>query len=331
MISNTKGQTIKIFSDSYLYGKANYTREIFDYLMSCEIIDKQSDAFSDIAYQVKVRQVSPVLLKVLNSNNVVLAIGKKPMPRPFKVFRAVNVREANDKQTKKVFIDCTDLIKLDGGVYKCKNIAVLLSYLITAMTYVLYHDLNDKVIRNSTLVQSGTEAFVDLMLYILGYLRVPVTYADNKEKMSYALAMYYQRCILCKDDMTAISQMCKKVSKLDPKKCEYLDMIFYPFYDGKKYVDINEFIIEFARIFLNQNVNSKDSNRLNVDVLVQRWMYAFGPGTYLGLELFPPFASILTDCYVGAFVNQQNTIEKIVGSNVAEFTNTLLNLGSDNA
>ena len=131
------------------------------------------------------------------------------------------------------------------------------------MTYVLYHDLNDKVIRNSTLVQSGTEAFVDLMLYILGYLRVPVTYADNKEKMSYALAMYYQRCILCKDDMTAISQMCKKVSKLDPKKCEYLDMIFYPFYDGKKYVDINcswiyrkYFIFYQIPQYYNHSVNS---------------------------------------------------------------------------
>lgn len=331
MISNTKGQTIKVLSDSYLYGKADYTREIFDYLMSSDIIDKQSDAFSDILYQVKVRQVSPVLLKVLNSNKVILTIGKKAMPRPFKVFRASNVKESKDKQDKKVFIDCTDLIKMDGGVYKCKNIAVLLSYLISAMTYVLYHEMGDKVIRNSTLVQTGSEAFVDMMLYILGYLKVPVTYADNKEKMGYTLAMYYQRCILCKDDMTAISQMSKKVSKLDPKKCEYLDMIFYPFYDGKKFVDINEFIIEFARIFLNQNPGTKDSDRLNVDVLVQRWMYAFGPGTYLGLELFPPFASILTDCYVGAFVNQQNTIEKIVGPNVAEFTNTLLNLGSDNA
>ena len=31
MISNTKGQTITVLSDSYLYGKADYTREIFDY------------------------------------------------------------------------------------------------------------------------------------------------------------------------------------------------------------------------------------------------------------------------------------------------------------
>lgn len=323
-------QYTKAFNDSYLYNTADYTKEIYNFIMTAEVIDKTSDAFSDIAYQLRIRQTSPVLTKVLMSEKVVLCIVPKPMPRPFRVFRAVDVKHGKNAD-KKVFIDCSELIKNEGGVYKCKNLAVLMSYIISAMTFVLYYAIPDKLIRNSSLVQSGTEAFVDMMLYVLGYLKVPITYADNREKMSYALAVYYQKCILCKDNTDSISQLAKKVSKLDVRKCEYIDTIFNAFYKDRQYVNIKEFLVEFARVFLNQEPDSKDPNRFDIDTFVQRWMYAFGPGTYLGLELFPAFASILTDCYVGGYVNQQNTIEKIVGQNVVEFTTALLNIGSDNA
>lgn len=324
-------QTTKILTDTYLYAKADYSREMYNYLMSSTVIDKNSEAFSDIVYQVKIRQVSPVIMKVLMNSKIMLCIAPKPMARPFKVFRAKNIKESKDRQERKVFIDCTDLIVLDGGVYKCKNIQHLLSHLITAMSYVMYYAIPDKLVRNMNLVKAGTEAFVDMMLYVLGYLKVPITYADNREKISYVLALYYQRCILCKDDMNSISQMAKKVSRLDPRKCTYLDTIFGVFFGDKPYVQLDEFIEEFARVFLNQEANSKDPHRLTVDSLVERWMYAFGPSTVFGLEFFPAFSQMITDCYVGGYLNQQNTIEKIVGTSVAEFTNTLLDIGSENA
>lgn len=323
-------QYVKTFSDSYLYNSANYSRDIFHYIMSADVIDKKSEAFSDILYQVKVRQINPVILKVLMSDKVLLCIAPKSMPRPFKVFRAINVKEGR-RADKKIFIDCTGLIQMDGGVYRCKQIGVLLSYLISAMVSILYYEMPDKVVRNATLTESGTEAFIDMMLYVLGYLNVPITYHDNKEKMAYVIGLYYQRCILCKTDMNSISQVAKKLSKLDAKKAEYLNVIFGTFFGDKDYVNINDFIKEFARIFLNQEEDSKDKRKLDIDTFTQRWMYAFGPGTYMGTELFPVFSSILTDCYVGAYINQQNTIEKIVRGNVAEFTTALLSLGSDNA
>lgn len=325
------GSTVlKITSDSYLYDRADYKRELFNFLMSCNAIDKHSEAFSDIVYQVKTRQANPVILKVLMSDKVQLVTGTKPMPRAFKVMRAVDVKNnTSSKKDKKVFIDCTDIVVMNGGVYKCKNIGVLMSYLLSAMTYVLYYEIPDKVIRNNTLTEAGTDAFVDLMLYVLGYLKAPVTFGNNKEEMSYVLATYYQRCILCKDD-ESVWQMAKKISKLDPKKCDYLRIILANFYDDKPFVNINEFIAEFAKIFM-PDITEKDPSRLTTDALVQRWMYAYGPGTFLGLEVFPAFAAIITDCYVGAYVNQQNSIEKVVGGNVAEFTHTLLAIGSDNA
>lgn len=324
-------QPTKVLTDSYLYRKAEYGKQAVKFIMESTEVDRHSDAFSDIAYQVRIRQVSPVILKVLMSNNVILCIGPKPMPRTFKVFRAKNIKSPKSDE-KKVYIDCTDLIVLDGGTYKCKNIQHLISYLIGAMAYIMYHAIPDKLVRNTTLVQAGTEAFVDMMLYVLGYLKVPITYADNKERMSYVLALYYQRCILCKQDAGPVSQMAKKVSKLDIKKCEYYDTIFNVFFGDKPFVTIDEFLEKFAEVFLEQRPGANKGNGvLTVDGLVDRWMYAFGPGTAFGLEIFPAFSQILTDCYVGGYINQQNTIEKIVGKNVAEFTNTLLDIGSENA
>lgn len=329
MIGNT--QKTKVLSDSYLYAKADYSKEIFNYLMTADIIDKNSEAFADVLYEFTKRQISPVLVKVLKSNKVVLTIGKKAMPRLFKVFREADVRRGADDKTQKIFVDCTDLIVMDGSTYKCKNIQVLIAYIISAMTHVMYYAIPDKLLMNSSLTESGTNAFIDMMLYLLGYLKVPITYADNKDRMAYVLAMYYQRCILYKEDSDTVRQICRKLSKLDQRKADYLATVFTSFFNDNPKCSIEAFIAEFARVFMNQESNEKSSMKLTSDAVVSRWMYGFGPGTVFGLEFFPAFAAILSDCYVGAYINQQNTIEKIVGTNVAKFTNTLLSLGSDNA
>lgn len=326
---------MKVMSDSYLYRVADYGKEIYKYLMRAERVDKKSESFADIIYDIKMRQASPIIMKVLLSNRVVLCIDTdKGMSRAFKVLYCEDVKDRERK--KKAFIDCTGLIKYENGRYICKNIGILTSYIISAMTYVLYYKINDTVVTNNVLVQSSTEAFVDMMLYVLGYLKVPVTYLDNKEKISFVLAEYYLTCILersgFEDNNIAIA---KKVSKFsDNKTCAYLHTLFADTYaEGKGTFD--QFIKRFAEVFLDQK-DSKPTreNRmvLTPDVVAQRWMYVFGSGTFLGLEFFPSFAAILTDCYVGAYVNQQNTIEKIVGSKtVVKFTNELLKIGSENA
>ena len=329
MIGNT--QKTKVLSDSYLYAKTDYSKEIFNYLMTADIIDKNSEAFADVLYEFTKRQISPVLVKVLKSNKVVLTIGKKAMMRPFKVFREADVKRGADDRVQKIFVDCTDLIVMEGSQYKCKNIQVLISYIINAMTHVMYYAIPDKLLMNTTLTESGSDAFIDMMLYLLGYLKVPVTYADNKDKMAYALAMYYQRCILYKEDSDTIRQICKKLSKLDNRKADYMATVFTSFFNDNPNCSIDAFVVEFARVFMNQQPDEKSETKLTSNAVISRWMYGFGPGTVFGLEFFPAFAAILSDCYVGAYINQQNTIEKIVGNNVAKFTNTLLSLGSDNA
>lgn len=323
--------SMKVISNSYLYKTADYGKNIFDYLMSSDRVDKNSNSFSDIVYDVKRQATNSILVKVLLSNKVVLLINKKGgISRAFKVIRAVDVKDK--KRIKKVFIDCTDVIIYENGSYRCKKPTVLISYLITAMTYIIYHDNPNAILTNNTVIKNSTGAFVDMMLYVFGYLKVPVTYLDNKERMSFVLAEYFQTCVIgIGSDHESIYNVAKQISGIKEKKtCDYLHLTFGNiFTDGG--TDINKFLIKFAEFFMDQKEGSDNKNKLTIEAFSQRWMYAYGPGTFLGLECFVPFAQILTDCYNGAYLNQQNTIEKIVGSKVVvNFTNELFRIGSGN-
>ena len=89
------------FSSSYLYGKTNYEKNIFNFIMSGDEIDKESTAFEDIIFDFKKRQISSNLLNTLMDKRVVLKIAGTPLPKAFKVLYA---RDPRDKKLK-IFID----------------------------------------------------------------------------------------------------------------------------------------------------------------------------------------------------------------------------------
>ena len=325
-------KAMKLTSDSFLYQSFDYGRELHLYLTSADVIDKNSASFADIAYDIKMRQVSPIIMKVLMSNKVVLLLPNKGVSRALKVMYAKNVTSI-DKNDKKVYIDCSGIITFDNGKYKCKSIMTLVSYILTAMVYIIYYEKPELLLNDITVAQASTDAFVDMMLYILGYLKVPVTLGDNKERMSFAIAEYFLYCVFGKDNEDIIFNIAKKSSKIkDKKDCDYYHTRFYDAIDSGK-GNIDTFLKKFAEVFLGQKEDGSavpGRASLTTDTFVQRWMYSFGAGTFLGLELFVPFTEIITDCYVGAYINQQNTIEKVVGSkNVVRLTNQLLKIGSD--
>lgn len=326
---------MKKISDSYLYQVADYNEQIFKYLMSAERVDKNSDSFGDVTYAVK-KQANSVLMKVLLSNKVELMIDplNKGVSRPFKVMYVKDVKEK--KQKRKVFIDCTGIISSNNGEYTCKKTAVLIAYLMTAMTYIIYYNSPDIILANHTIMKNGCSAFVDLTLYVLGYLKAPITYSDNRERMSFVLSEYYTYCIAGYSMEGQYGyNLAKQVSGItDKKTCDYLHTLFsFTFKDGE--CKINEFIEKFAEVFLEQSKDMpvhKNREALTIENFTHRWMYAFGADTFLGLECFVPFSQIITNCYSSAYINQQNTIEKVVGAKVVTaFTNELLKVGSENA
>lgn len=325
---------MKILSDSYLYQTVDYNKVIFSYIMSSDRIDKTANSFFDIEYAVK-KQGQLVLSKVLKSNKIILMVSPKGISRLFKVIYAKDVKDSSGD--KKVFIDCTGVIEADGKTYICKKPGVLISYLTAAMIYIVYYNKPAAILNNATVAKSGAEAFIDLFLYVLERMKIPVTYMDNKEKMSFSLAEYYLANVMGITRSDGIFNLAKKVSGIkEAKTCEYLHTLFNASNSIGEY-NIKEYLIKFAEIFLDQKDTNMDmpyKNRiaLTVDALAQKWMYSYGPGTVFGLECFVPFAQILTDCYNGSYINQQNTIEKIAGSkNITSFTTELLKIGSDNS
>ena len=321
---------MKHIADSYLYQTADYEEDLFKYLMTAQRVDKNEPSFNDVVYDVK-RQASSVLMKVLLSKKVVLMLSQKGVSRAFKV---IYMEDPKD-HVNKVFIDCASVISYDNGTYACKKVGNLVSYLTTAMVYIIYYNIPKAILTNHTIMKSGTSAFVDLMLYILGYLKAPITFADNKERMSFVLAEYFQTCVAGRDNNETSYNLAKSISGIQEKKtCDYLHTKFGTDFEGGT-LTFNKFLEKFALVFMDQEkgqVTPKNRALLTTDSFIHRWMYAFGPSTMLGLELFVPFSQMLTDVYVGAFLNQQNTIEKVAGSKaIHAFTNELLKVGSENA
>ena len=70
-------------------------------------------------------------------------------------------------------------------------------------------------------------------------------------------------------------------------------------------------------------------NKMTLDTVIEKWMYIYGTGTVFALELLPAFSHMLTDAYVGAYINNQKTIEKVAGTGMVEFTKTILTIGAE--
>jgi hypothetical protein len=324
---------MKRISDAYLYQMTDYGKEIFNYLMNAHRVDKSVSGFSDIVYEVKRQAAASILMKVLLSDKVVLLIDSKGMSRAFKVMYHKDPKIGKSVK-RKVFIDCTGIIKYENGVYTCTKVSTLISYLFAAMTYIIYENMPKAIISNNTIMKSGTGAFVDLMLYILSYLKVPVTDADNKEKMSFVLAEYYQVCVVGRENGEMVYNLAKSVSGITEKKtCDHYHILFNSTLTPE--CNFNIFLAKFAEVFLGQKegaVTPKNRAKLTTDSFAQRWMTSYGPSTFLGLEVFVPFSQMLTDVYIGGYLNQQNTIEKVVGGKtIVKFANELLKVGSENA
>lgn len=319
---------MKRMSDSYLYQGSGYNRDLYNFIVGSTRIDPTQKEFEDIVYNVRMRQVSPSLVKILLSNRVVLCTdNNRGMSRAFKVFQAVDPK-SRVKDDRKIFIDCTGLIENKNGVYVCKNIGILISYLVAAMGIGLYYGANAIMLSNAFIVKTSTAAFVDMALYTMEFLKVPVTIDDNKANLAFIIAEYFLFNVLQNTNVSSNVAIAKSISGTNAAESlhmQFADVLI----DGK--CDIDKFIKSIQKIYLNQDDAKMKSSQFSTENFVEKWAYLFGPSTYLGLELFTSFSQAITDCFVGSYINQQNTIEKIVGGkNIIKYSNELLKIGSDN-
>ena len=312
----------KTYAATYLYGQySEYEKQLFTFLMEGEEIDKDSPDFEDIIYEVKKRQVSNSLVSVLKSKEVVLMTNEKPLAKAFKVFCAKDIKGPK-KDKMKVFIDCSNIIKRDenSGRYVCRsnNIDILISYLVSAMHTLIYYADENRIVNNSKIMSIGAQAFATLFTHVVDYVCKISATPTLKNKCMYLSALYYLGNILgkdyTKDNCRAIA---KKVSGLSDREAGIVDIQLKP----ESMLNINYFVESLSEIL--------HFNKLTKDVVLERWMTIYGTGTQFALELFPAFASMITDAYIGAYINNQKTIEKVANTSMIEFTKTLLAIGAE--
>lgn len=307
----------KTYAQTYLYRQfPQYEKMMLEGIMQGERIDVNDDKFANIMYDVKRRQVSSDLIKVLKSKNTVLIRPAKTLPKAFKVFVAKDVK--NDKK-EKVFIDVSDCIFDKNGEYVCNHIDWIIAYLITAMNSYIYALMPNKVLSNQSIIRDGAEAFSSMFSYILDRIYKISTVQSLRKRIEYISAMYYQINILGKDyskQMESIKAIAMKVSNIEPRDAQIVDLQL----EEGCFNTLLTFTDNLNRIF-----KFKD---LKVSIIVDKWMQSFGTGTVFGLEFYPAFAMMLTNTYVGGYIDNQLTIEKITGQSMVKMTKSILQIGA---
>lgn len=309
---------IKTYSDTYIYNKGadengSMERDLINFIRTSDRVNKDSSAFDQIKSQVKIRQTTAVLYRILMRKDVVLCIGKVEAPASFKVFMAKDLLSTD--KARKVFIDVTGIFKLNNGMYYCKEVDKFCSYLLGALVNLLYYNNNQRLIDNSVIAKSSTECFVKLFTGILDNLRV-TNFAENRIKISYIAGVYYGYAVMGKN-LDAARKYAALVTDVSAKDATGYDY----WYTEDDFVNIDTFISFLAKNFKLTGLNSS--------IYIVRFMQMYGKGTIFGLEVLPSFLTIITNAYSGSFINSQKTIEKFCGREMVTLSTEILRLGAE--
>lgn len=308
------------FNETYLYKKMpEYDRDIHELILKGERIDKSNESFSDIKYEIKRKNIDASLVKLVESDRIVLVLPNKPMPRSFRIITAKDIK---DDRKSKVFIDCTGVITATDSGYKLTNPGtsanILISYLIAARTAFIIEAKPQLLTGNSTLTQSGTKTFAALVNYVIDYIGKININTELRNKSLYLASIYYQVNLLDKDiDFKSVKETAIKVSGISERQANIIELDF----EKDSFDDIEKFIK-----LVQTSLHVKG---LTIDTFIEKWMWLYGTGTIFATELFTYFAQMISDAYIGAYINNQKTIEKVAKQNMVDFTKTLIRIGSD--
>ncbi|MGL5749440.1 MAG: hypothetical protein ACRCXT_02845 [Paraclostridium sp.] len=303
----------KTYSHSYLYNKGNADKQLFNYIMTADEVDKSDPSFQDIISDVNRRRVSSSLVKVLQSDKIVLKLSPTPLPKAYKVMVMKDVKGDN---TLKVFIEA-DVIKKVDGAYRCNNVDILVAYIVSGMNQLIYYVEPKRIVLREEIIKSGARCFAYLFNHIIDYLyKVSIT-PSVKSRCLYLASVYYLKNILGKDMTDSMKHLCRQISGITDKDEEILNIQMF----DEDYENIKTFIDGISRTL--------KLPKLTLDVFVEKWIFVYGVGTHFALELYPAFATMLTNCYVGCYLNNQKTIEKIVGRDYVTFTTAILQVGGE--
>ena len=253
------------------------------------------------------------MYSVLMRDDVVLMINANELPRAFKVFEAIDIKEVGKK--RKVFIDVTALITEKNGYYICSDIFRFMTYLTQSVTYLLYRNEPLKILNNSNIIVSATECYVQCFSFILDYLRI-IGYSESKTKIQYLTGLFFLNNLMGKDIDNTVKNIAAKIAKVSPAEIKSYEL----YYDKEDFTNIDTFISMIAETFKLKG--------LTTEVFITRWMYHFAKGTEYAIDLFTSFCSMITAAYCGAYVVYQKQIEKCCGRSMIKLVVSILEAGT---
>lgn len=321
---------LKSYSDSYFYKQyPKYQKLLLDAIMTDPLIDKATEEFKGVILDLKHQRTDEALLRILNSTNTVLLDCDVPLPRTFKVFCAKEMK-GRDRGKIKVFIDASACIVKDPkhGDYNVNETA-LVSYLMNAGVSMIYHKNFDILRRRANMNIGITKCFSNCFTHIIDFLAKISIQESKKIQVTYLSAMYFLMGILQLDNENKARDIAMKVADISKNEAILLEDAIEK--ACRKHSDIKEKDLnpyENIKIFVN---SLRDAMHLNpkavsLDIIVERWMMQFGPGTVFGLEYFPAFSAMITDAYVGGYLNNQKTIEKICGKDMVQYSKDVITM-----
>ena len=298
---------IKTYADCYLYNKyPKYNSMIFDALMTDDFIDKVSVEFNEnVLVDIKRARVNSHILQVLTSPKTVLYYPAKPLPTFFKVLVAADPRST--KKEKKLFIDCTSVIHRSKNGWRT-NSEALLSHLISGYHHMVYNSGYISV----NLAQLESLNFAKLFTYVIDYIAKISVSEANRDKCIYLASRYYEEGVAGVDTERARKIAQQNANITDIKENTYQ----FTIKDPEAFTNIKSFIKLIRDTFKIDN--------LTLDIVVEKWMFLFNPSTVFALEYVPAFNAMMTDAYIGAYINNQKTIEKICGKSMIEYSKRLI-------
>ena len=304
----------KNFANTYLYRRTKqYEKKLINFIMNGERIDKNDKSFEDIKFQVKRRQVTNTLYSVLEDDNVILLHHEEGMPKSFKVFCAKDLK--NDGKLK-VYIDCSDIMRKSNGIWNITSIDILIAHLVSAMTNYIYYLKPNRLLMSNDLSIYGTTAFSALFTHIIDYMYKISLLESKRDNCIYLSSMYFLVNIMGRDsELDSTKAIAKRISNISDRQIEILEMGM----DSDIFNNIKTFIDQISKILKLEN--------LSIDMFIEKWIYLYGTGTHFATEYFPEFSAMLTDTYVGCYINNQKTIEKITNKNMVEFSRVLFRIG----
>lgn len=305
----------KNYNNTFIYTKFPYEENIFRFLVNANRIDKDTDKFEDIKYEFKKRQIDSCLLKVLMSKNVILCVSDTtPLNTQFRVICARDPKFKSNTDYK-IFIDCTGLIIMDkDGNYKCRNIDILVSHIVNAMTTMIYHKAENQIL-STQLISDTMEAFCNLFTHIIDYLAKISVIPSSKSKCQFLSCMYFTENIIQKEFNNNYQHIAGRITNLSEREQE---MIMAQC-DEKDFESIKSFVEKLADLI--------KVPALKVDNVIDKWMYLYGSNTVFAIEYYPALSAMLTDAYCGAYINNQKTIEKVVGNTLVSYTKNVIAKG----